>query len=182
MPLRRTLTLLIAGLLTLALAAPALATPVINPDTGKNIYAWPKPHTIWSAHIAGTAASEQGEVQLLETACHDGVGVRIVAPGLTEPTGGTLIVHTGSGTFEIPLADYQVMVGFAFVLDHWPTPWPIEPVYLDPEQTMPLFVEWDDLFGAGTLTPEMLFQALADGAVDVELYAGDGTVWSGIVR
>jgi len=178
----RGLALLTAVGLTLALATPALATPLINPETGKNIYAWPKPHTIWSIHIEGATASEQGEVQLLETACHDGVGVRIVAPGLTEPTGGTLFVDTESGTFEIPLADYQVMVGFAFVLDHWPSPWPVDPVYLDAEQTMPLFVEWDELFGAGTLMPEMLFEALADGTVSIELYAGDGTVWSGTVR
>lgn len=183
MNVRRALVVTTALALLLAVVTPAAAAPLISPDTGKNIHAWPKGQSTWSAHLNCPDRSLQGEAHFAETACHDGVGMTITAPGLGEPTGGVLTAVTDTGTYEIPITDYQVMVGFVFVLDHWPNPWPVDPVYLDPTTpSMPLFVEWDQQFGPGTLTTEAFFGALSAGRVSVQIADVDGVVMSGTVR
>lgn len=177
MKVRNCVVVVLGVCMAFALAAPAHAG-FFSDETGKNIYAVPKPGGVWVSHLTNSdTASTQGRVMFVETVCHRGVGVSIVAPQvLPMADHGVLTVAYGDDTYEMRIAGYQL--GFCFVLDHWPSPWPIDPVYMGPGPTdNPMFIEWDGL-GMTSLTPEMLFAALRGegGNVSVAVYDEGGAL------
>lgn len=187
----------LAACMVVATAAPASAGTFFE---GRNIYAWPKAHTIWTGQLMGPSDEPGfGVVQALETACHDGVGLSIVAPRVLPlaDSGVLSIVTEGGDTYLIPVRDYQLQIGFLFVLDHWPLdspttgePWPVRPewFWMNPDaapsgDVMPLYVEWDRPPLNYDLTVGEFLAALSgEGSVTLSLY-GDGTLLAeGLIR
>lgn len=166
--------LLVAVCLCAASASPAFAGYLANPETGKNLNAWPKGQTIWVVHLSNPDdPSMEGRVQMLETACHEGVGFRLESPGVAGTADHAIITVEGH---KIRLDGYQL--GFCFVLEQWPDPWPFDEVYADAEETMPMFV----YFG-GHLTASEFLDALAAGGVKVEVFdSSDNLLLTGTLK
>jgi hypothetical protein len=111
---------------------------------------------------------------------------------------GVLTVITREGrTYAIPVRDYQLKMGFLFVLDHWPVPsattgepWPHQPqqFWMNPDaapdgDVMPLYVEWQLPPLAYDLKTSEFFAALrGEGSVTLSIYAGEDLLAEGVIR
>ena len=161
---------LLVACLTMAFCSPAFAG--VFGEDGRNIYAWPKAGANWTAQLnSPTDPSLNGVAHLVETACHRGVGLGIVAPQAMPMADHAIVsVLSGGRAYDIYVADYQL--GFLFVLDYWPpAPWPVPPMYAG--EDMPMFVEFGTELGA-----EGLFEALncVDGSVTITVYDAQNAV------
>jgi len=197
MKMRVCLVCVLAACLLVAFASPAQAAHFFE---GSNIMAFPKAQTSWVGQLTSpNDASSRGVAHAVETACHDGIGLSIVAPQvLPFADRGLITVVTDDGkTFVMPVRDYQLGMGFLFVLDHWPVAssvtgedWPVRPewFWMNPEaapdgDVMPLYVEWTRAPLNYDLTVSEFLAALdGEGSVTLALYAGDDLLAEGVIK